>query len=147
MSKKNIAIALFAAALFSAAIPLKTAIAQEHEHHGPTLTVPVDGATVSNPVTVSFGNGEHEHGNWNREGEGETHHGHGQFFVIIDGPAPQPDATLQADATHVPFPEGQHQLTLTLPPGHHSLLLVGTRDGKVMAHHNHPAEPVSITVQ
>jgi hypothetical protein len=143
----------FAAALLvSATLAAVPAVAQEAEHRGPILVAPVNGTTVGNPVTIALGftGGEgHAHPPADRDHEGGEHRGHGggHFFVFIDTAPPEPGATVAADATHVPFPEGQRQLTLTLPAGPHRLALVGVnREGEV-SRRIQGAEPLSIIVQ
>lgn len=120
--------------------------AQAQEHHGLSIASPPDGATVTGPLTVALASAEQQ----GQEGE-HHHHGNGggsrQVFLLIDQPAPAPGATIQADQTHIPFPEGQRQVTVTLPPGRHTLqLAVLDREGEI-GRRFRAADPVTVTVQ
>lgn len=115
--------------------------AQERERHGLTIVAPVDGATLTGLVTVAVGTGGGD--------QGHQHQGHGgmHVFLLVDQPSPEPGATIQPDQTHIAFPEGQTQTTVTLPPGKHTLqLAVLDRDGKV-GKRGGGTPPVSVTVQ
>jgi hypothetical protein len=138
MSKKLLSGFLGAGAVLAVLLS-GTGTAQEREHPGLTITMPADGATVAGPVTVAF----------SVEGGG-GHRGHGggrQVYLLIDQPAPQPGATIQADQSHIAFAEGGSQTTVTLAPGKHILQLVAVdHDGQV-GRRFHAVAPVSVTVQ
>lgn len=107
------------------------------------IIAPVDGATVSNPVTVVFG----------LEGmgiapAGVEHPNTGHHHLLIDLQPTDLDMTapLPADDRHVHFGGGQTQVTLELAPGVHELRLL-------VADHNHVphdppilSDPITITV-
>lgn len=86
------------------------------------FVTPLDGQTVSSPVTVRFG----------LEGLGvapagmeRDKTGHHHLLVNLDG-LPAMDKPIPADERHIHFGGGQTQTTLDLPPGEHTLqLLVG----------------------
>lgn len=146
MPKNPLMMPALAAALMAATLVfcLYPAGAQEGRHPGLSIVTPADGATVSGTVTVAYGFG-------GGDGmPGQEHHRHGrdlQVFLLVDQPAPEPGSTIQADASHIAFPAGQTEATLSLPPGPHSLqLAVLDPEGKI-GRHGHPASPVSITVQ
>jgi len=147
MLKKVIASLGVSAAVLALAVSVAApASSQEHEHRGPTIVAPVNGATVSNPVTVAVGFGGNE---GPREGQenGEHRRRGGHFFVFVDAPAPEAGMAVPTDATHVPFPEGQRQVTLALPSGQHRLLLVGVNPEGQVGGRAHGSEPITITVQ
>ncbi|MGB8842165.1 MAG: DUF4399 domain-containing protein [Aliidongia sp.] len=140
MSKK-LTSGFFGAGAVLAVLLSGTVAAQEPEHQGLTITTPADGAVVMGPVTVAVSAGGGDHGG---------HHGHGggrQIFLLIDQPAPEPGATIQADPSHIAFPEDAKETTLTLAPGKHTLqLAVLDREGHV-GRRFHPVAPISVTVQ
>jgi len=142
MSKKMMS-GVFGAGAVLAIFLYGTAVAQAPEHQGLTITSPADGAIVKGPVTVAIfaGEGGGGHGG---------HHGHGggrQIFLLIDQPVPEPGATLQADQSHIAFPEDARETTLTLAPGKHTLqLAVLDHEGHV-GRRFHPSGPISVTVQ
>jgi len=104
---------------------------------------PLDGQTVSSPVTVRFG----------LEGLGvapagveREKTGHHHLLVDVDD-LPAMDQPVPADEHHIHFGGGQTQTTLELAPGEHTLqLLVGD-------HQHVPHEPpvmsekITITVE
>lgn len=85
------------------------------------IVSPVDGATVSNPVTVIFG----------LEGMGiapagieASDTGHHHLLINVD-PATVPLTDgIPADDMHIHFGGGQTQATLDLPAGTHTLALI-----------------------
>lgn len=103
---------------------------------------PVDGATVTNPVTVRFG----------LRGMGIAPAGvamenTGHHHLLIDADPPPYNLPIPADANHVHFGKGQTEATVTLAPGRHRLQLL-------LADHLHiphdppvVSRPVTITVQ
>jgi hypothetical protein len=115
-------------------------MAQEHEHRGPSIAAPADGATVGNPVTVSlsFGGGPRGPGGNSDPGdrppppppsagpESPDHHRgpRGRLYLFVDAPQPENGTTVQEDATHLAWPSGQHDLVLPLAAGPHQLQLV-----------------------
>lgn len=105
---------------------------------------PVDGSTVSNPVTLQFG----------ARGIGIApagvewpNTGHHHLLINVDPATLDLDYGLPADDQHRHFGGGQTQVTLDLPVGTHSIFLL-------MGDQNHvPHDPpimsgvISITVQ
>jgi hypothetical protein len=103
---------------------------------------PVDGETVSNPVTVRFG----------LRGMGIAPAGiamenMGHHHLLIDAEPPPFNLPVPADANHVHFGKGQTEATVTLAPGRHRLQLL-------LADHLHVphdppvvSRPVTITVK
>ncbi len=80
---------------------------------------PVNGATVTGPVTVRFG----------LKGMGVAPAGiqlpdTGHHHLIVDAELPALDKPIPADAKHIHFGKGQTETTLTLAPGQHTLQLV-----------------------
>jgi len=80
-------------------------------------------------------------------GLGPVDHRHGPHFVLlIDQPAQESGAPFHADAQHITFPPGLPQMTISLPPGHHKLLLQALdHDGNILQ--RHPPEAITITVK
>ncbi len=104
---------------------------------------PVDGAIVTNPVTVKFG----------LKGMGVAPAGvdkpnTGHHHLLIDvAELPAAGSPIPADANHIHFGGGQTQTTLELSPGKHTLQLI-------MGNHYHVphdppvlSEPITITVK
>ena len=80
---------------------------------------PVDGATVTNPVTVRFG----------LRGMGVAPAGiamkdTGHHHLLIDTDLPPVNLPIPADDEHVHFGKGQTEATVTLAPGRHRLQLL-----------------------
>ncbi len=92
---------------------------------------PVDGDTVSGPVTVRFGLRGMGVAPAGTVAEGTGHH-----HLIVDAPLPAAGQPIPNDAKHLHFGKGQTETTLSLAPGKHTLqLLVGD--------HSHiPHDPV-----
>ncbi len=106
------------------------------------LISPIDGATVSSPLTVRFG----------LKGMGVAPAGiqvpnTGHHHLIVDAEAPSTTQPIPKDAQHLHFGGGQTETVLDLPPGRHTLqLLLGD-----YAHvpHDPPvmSKPITITVE
>ncbi|MBB6092692.1 hypothetical protein HNQ60_001570 [Povalibacter uvarum] len=80
---------------------------------------PVDGATVTSPITVKFG----------LKGMGVVpagiaFDGAGHHHLVVDADLPPLDKPIPADANHVHFGKGQTETTLELKPGKHTLQLL-----------------------
>jgi hypothetical protein len=80
---------------------------------------PIDGATVTSPVTVKFG----------LKGmgiapAGITFDNTGHHHLIIDADLPPAGAPIPTDANHMHFGKGQTEATLELKPGKHTLQLL-----------------------
>ena len=80
---------------------------------------PLDGATVTSPVTIQFG----------LEGMGVAPAGveklgTGHHHLIVDAPLPALNEPIPADGNHRHFGGGQTQTTIELSPGTHSLQLL-----------------------
>lgn len=128
-----------------------TAQAQEMEHprRRPELVMPADGAVVANPVTVAVGfiapDGQVKippappPGTPARPGP--------RMFLAVDVLPPQPGAPVPAGPQFVPFPEGQHQLQISLAPGQHQLVLIFVNRVGVVAPRMPPGRPVHVTVR
>jgi hypothetical protein len=80
---------------------------------------PLDGATLSGPVTVKFG----------LKGMGIAPAGivfdnSGHHHLIIDADLPPVGAPIPTDAQHVHFGKGQSETVIELKPGKHTLQLL-----------------------
>lgn len=119
-------------------------IGREHGHWPPpSIIAPANGATVTGPVTVTVGFPD----GGQAQGNGEHHHHEPHLILVVDAPLPVAGSTVQADAQHVTVPEGQTQVSLSLPPGQHQLRLTALgREGTVSG--RFPDEgAISFTVQ
>lgn len=82
---------------------------------------PLDGDTVSNPITVNLAVGGLR---LQKAGEPVTA-GFGHLGIVIDGPVPAEGTTFTADATHLDLANAEHAATLpSLRPGAHTLSVV-----------------------
>lgn len=103
---------------------------------------PVDGATVKNPVVVSFGLKNMGVAPAGIQAENTGHH-----HLLIDTILPPLGQPVPADANHQHFGKGQTETELTLTSGKHTLqLLLGDY---THVPHNPPviSEPITITVE
>lgn len=103
---------------------------------------PIDGATVTSPVTVRFG----------LSGMGVAPAGvsapaTGHHHLVVDAPTPPVDAAVPADEHHLHFGAGQTEVSVELTPGSHTLQLVLGDQNHVP--HDPPvlSERISITVE
>lgn len=80
-------------------------------------------------------------------GLGPIDHHHGPHFVLlVDQPALDSGTPFHADAQHLTFPAGLPQMTVTLPPGQHRLLLQTLdHEGNIIL--RHPPEAITVTVK
>ena len=86
------------------------------------FVTPLDGQTMSSPVTVRFGLDGLGVAPAGVERQGTGHH---HLLVDLDNP-PALDKPIPADEQHIHFGGGQTQTSLELAPGKHTLqLLVG----------------------
>lgn len=107
------------------------------------FVTPLDGQTVSSPVTVRFGLEGLGVAPAGVEREGTGHH---HLLVDVDD-VPAADQPVPADERHIHFGGGQTQTTLELSPGEHTLqLLVGDH---LHVPHEPPvmSEKITITVE
>lgn len=103
---------------------------------------PVDGATVKNPVVVSFGLKNMGVAPADIQAENTGHH-----HLLIDTILPPLGQPVPADDHHLHFGKGQTETELTLTPGKHTLQLLFGDYTHVP--HNPPviSEPITITVE
>lgn len=116
MKKFSLAILCALATTVAAAQLARTPATQGAELY---FIAPVNGATVTGPVTVRFG----------LKGMGVAPAGiqmadTGHHHLIVDAELPPLDKPIPADANHIHFGKGQTETTLTLPPGRHTLQLI-----------------------
>lgn len=103
---------------------------------------PLDGATVTSPVTVKFG----------LKGmgiapAGITFDNTGHHHLIVDADLPPLDAPIPTDARHVHFGKGQSETTLELQPGKHTLQLLLGDFGHVPHDPAVASKKITITVK
>ena len=105
------------------------------------IVSPVNGATVTSPVTVEFGI---EGFGLAPAGTFETDTGH--HHLLVDTPLPALNQPIPADNNHLHFGKAQTSATLELEPGEHTLqLLLG--DGSHTPHTTALiSDPIVITV-
>ncbi len=103
---------------------------------------PLDGATVTSPVTVRFGLS-----GMGIAPAGVPMAGTGHHHLLIDVELPPMDQPVPTDDRHLHFGKGQTEASVTLAPGKHRLQLL-------LADHLHlphdppvASEPITITVQ
>ena len=103
---------------------------------------PLDGATVSSPVTVQFGLRA-----MGIAPAGIAMPNTGHHHLLIDVDLPPMDQPVPADERHLHFGKGQTEASVTLAPGRHRLQLL-------LADHLHlpheppvVSEPITITVR
>ena len=80
---------------------------------------PVDGATVTSPVTVKFGLK-----GFGVAPAGVPFNNTGHHHLIVDAPLPALDKPIPADKNHLHYGAGQTETTLDLAPGKHTLQLL-----------------------
>ena len=80
---------------------------------------PLDGDTVSNPVSVVFGIDGME---VVPAGDNTPHSGH--HHLLIDTGLPDPGLPIPKDAQHVHFGDGSTETEITLEPGRHTLQML-----------------------
>jgi hypothetical protein len=129
---------MMAGSALAAGLPRSTAPADARAY----IISPLDGATVSSPVTVQFG----------LRGMGIAPAGiamanTGHHHLLIDVDLPPLDQPVPADEHHLHFGKGQSEVLVTLAPGKHRLQLL-------LADHLHlpheppvASEPITITVR
>jgi hypothetical protein len=144
MDRKNFAVVLAFAGTFALRVVTAADLPRSPAPKDVELYIisPVDGETVSNPVTVRFG----------LRGMGIAPAGiamenTGHHHLLIDAEPPPYNLPVPADANHVHFGKGQTEATVTLAPGRHRLQLL-------LADHLHVphdppvvSRPVTITVK
>jgi hypothetical protein len=129
---------MMAGSALAAGLPRSTAPVDARAY----IISPLDGATVSSPVTVQFG----------LRGMGIAPAGiamanTGHHHLLIDIDLPPLDQPVPADEHHLHFGKGQTEAVVTLAPGKHRLQLL-------LADHLHlpheppvASEPITITVR
>jgi hypothetical protein len=79
---------------------------------------PSDGASVANPVHVTFAASH-----FTVEPAGEVHEHAGHLHVMVDVPCVEPGQSIPKDAQHLHFGGGQTEATIDLAAGRHTLCL------------------------
>jgi hypothetical protein len=110
-----------------------------HEHTPRVLAIasPTAGVTEGSPVAVSY----------TVNGKAHAVSSKTSVYLLIDQPTPEPGASITADANHVPFPEGQTQVSVPLGAGSHTLQLVALNSKGEISTHVEVAAPISITTK
>jgi hypothetical protein len=113
--------------------------ATEQAAPGVFILSPADGATVTSPLTVTFGISEYVVAPAGTQEPNTGHH-----HLLVDTDLPALDQPIPSDDNHIHFGKGQTETTLELAPGSHTLrLLLG--DGSHVPH-NPPLVSESITI-
>ncbi len=108
--------------------------------HGPRLlaiATPATGSTDGSPVSVSY----------SINGETKAVNAKVSVYLLIDQPTPQAGAAISTDANHVPFPEGQTQVSVPLGAGSHTLQLAAVNSKGEVSSHVQVEAPISIVAQ
>lgn len=100
----------------AASMPARTASAAEASVY---FVSPVDGETVSNPISVVFGI---EGMTVVAAGQDTPHSGH--HHLLIDTGLPELGLPIPADENHIHFGDGSTATEITLPPGEHTLQML-----------------------
>lgn len=120
---------LITAMLFATFLSLSPSMGDDFQTASPPgaevyFIMPLDGATISGPVTVKFGLRGMGVAPAGIEKNGTGHH-----HLIIDAPLPPTDENIPADENHIHFGGGQTEATIRLAPGKHTLqLLLGDQN-------------------
>ena len=137
MSIKTIAAALLTTLLIAGTAHARTPSPEGAEVY---FITPVDGDTVTSPVTVKFG----------LKGMGvapagveKSNTGHHHLLIDLKSP-PALDMPIPADAHHKHFGGGQTEVKVELPPGKHSLQLI--MGDKAHIPHDPPVMSKKITI-
>jgi hypothetical protein len=69
------------------------------------------------------------------------------FVLVVDSPALDSGSAFHADAQHIAFPAGIPQMTVSLPPGQHKLVLQTLDHDGASILQRRPPEAVTITVR
>ena len=77
---------------------------------------PLDGSTVSSPVTFTFGS---ENFMVEPVGDGAVHTGAGHFHVAVDGDCLEPGIVIPSAAPWIHFGDGSNEIEVPLEPGEH----------------------------
>jgi Domain of unknown function (DUF4399) len=135
------AIAAFIAVLASPAVAQRTKAPDTAKVY---LISPVNGDTVSNPVTVRFGLSGMGVAPAGVEHEGTGHH---HLLIDVDMDDINFEESLPSDDNHRHFGGGQTEATIELPAGTHTLILLLGDQNHIP--HDPPvrSEPVTITVK
>jgi hypothetical protein len=90
------------------------------EATGPSVAFasPANGASVSNPVAVTFATHD-----FTLEPAGEVHEHAGHLHVMVDVPCVTPGQPIPKDAQHLHFGKGQTEAKIDLQAGEHTLCL------------------------
>lgn len=79
---------------------------------------PLDGETVTRPVTARFG-----YEGLTVEPSGEPRDGAGHLHVLVDVPCAEPGSTIATDDASIHLGDGRTEAALDLAPGEHELCL------------------------
>ena len=101
---------------------------------------PLDGATVTSPVTIQFGLKGMGVAPAGVEKPGTGHH-----HLIVDAPLPALNEPIPSDENYRHFGGGQTQITIELAPGNHSLQLLLADHYHIP--HNPPVHSKIVTIE
>ena len=136
----NVLVATAFFAFFGATIAVSDDATNSNAGASVYIISPLDGATVTSPVTIQFG----------LEGMGVAPAGveklgTGHHHLIVDAPLPALNEPIPADGNHRHFGGGQTQTTIELTPGTHSLQLLLADHYHIP--HNPPVHSNIITIE
>ncbi len=115
----NVLVATAFFAFCGATVAVSNDASKSNEGASVYIISPLDGATVTSPLTIQFG----------LEGMGVAPAGveklgTGHHHLIVDAPLPALNEPIPADGNHKHFGGGQTQTIIELSPGTHSLQLL-----------------------
>ena len=136
----NVLVATTFVAFFGATMAVSDDISKSNSGASAYIISPLDGATVTSPVTIQFG----------LEGMGVApagveKSGTGHHHLIVDAPLPALNEPIPADGNHRHFGGGQTQTTIELAPGTHSLQLLLADHYHIP--HNPPVHSNIVTIE
>ena len=136
----NVLVATAFFAFFGATMALSDDASKSSAGTSVYIISPLDGATVTSPVTIQFG----------LEGMGVApagveKSGTGHHHLIVDAPLPALNEPIPADENHRHFGGGQTQTTIELAPGKHSLQLLLADHYHIP--HNPPVHSNIVTIE
>ena len=136
----NVLVATAFFAFFGATMAVSDDASKSNVGASVYIISPLDGATVTSPVTIQFG----------LEGMGVApagveKSGTGHHHLIVDAPLPALNEPIPADRNHRHFGGGQTQTTIELAPGTHSLQLLLADHYHIP--HNPPVHSNIVTIE
>ncbi len=122
-------------------LALAMGTANAHDMHGgimPMITAPLDGATVSAPVTVSVEV-------MGMQDMGAQHHAH--LHLLIDSPLPAAGTMIPMDDKHIHLMHGEQKASIRLAPGKHTIQAIIGGDNHTVPENAEHSELITVFVK